>query len=49
MLAELEERWAQRVGPSRYRDFRDVLDQLAEVSWTGQSTLAATRDRDCEK
>ncbi|MFN2606449.1 MAG: hypothetical protein ABR511_00940, partial [Acidimicrobiales bacterium] len=32
VLAELEERWAERVGRARYREFRDVLDQLAEVS-----------------
>jgi DNA-binding MarR family transcriptional regulator len=32
VLAELEETWAGRVGSSRYRDFRDVLDELAEVS-----------------
>jgi DNA-binding MarR family transcriptional regulator len=32
VLAELEERWAKRVGRARYREFRDVLDQLAEVS-----------------
>ena len=43
VLAELEERWAQRVGPSRYRDFRDVLDQLAEVS--SPSASPQLRDR----
>lgn len=32
VLAELEERWAERVGRARYRDFRDVLYQLAEVT-----------------
>lgn len=32
VLAELEERWAERVGRARYREFRDVLDQLADVS-----------------
>ena len=30
VLAKLEERWAQRVGRARYRQFRDVLEQLAE-------------------
>lgn len=31
VLAELEERWAERVGRARYRAFREVLDQLAGV------------------
>lgn len=30
VLAKLEESWAERVGRARYRQFRDVLDQLAE-------------------
>ena len=32
VLAELEEQWAERVGRARYRQFRKILDQLAEVS-----------------
>jgi DNA-binding MarR family transcriptional regulator len=32
VLAKLEQRWAERVGRARYRQFRDVLDQLAEAS-----------------
>ena len=32
VLAQLEERWAERVGRARYRQFRKILDQLAEVS-----------------
>jgi len=32
VLAELEERWAEQVGRARYRQFRDVLDQLTEPS-----------------
>ena len=32
VLAKLEKRWAERVGHARYRQFRDVLDQLAEAS-----------------
>jgi DNA-binding MarR family transcriptional regulator len=32
VLAKLEERWAERVGRARYRQFRDVLDQLAGAS-----------------
>lgn len=30
VLAKLEERWAERVGLPRYRQFREVLDQLAQ-------------------
>lgn len=29
LLSGLEERWAARVGPQRYRQFRNVLDELA--------------------
>jgi DNA-binding MarR family transcriptional regulator len=32
VLAKLEERWAKRVGRGPYRQFRDLLDQLAEPS-----------------
>ena len=32
VLAKLEESWAERVGPARYRQFRDVLNQLAEAT-----------------
>ncbi len=32
VLTDLEEKWAERVGRARYREFRDVLDKLAEVS-----------------
>ncbi|HUR23626.1 MAG TPA: MarR family winged helix-turn-helix transcriptional regulator [Acidimicrobiales bacterium] len=32
VLAKLEERWAERVGRARYRQFREILDQLAEPS-----------------
>jgi DNA-binding MarR family transcriptional regulator len=32
VLAKLEERWAERVGRARYRQFRHLLDQLAEPS-----------------
>jgi DNA-binding MarR family transcriptional regulator len=32
VLAKLEERWAKRVGRAPYRQFRDLLDQLAEPS-----------------
>lgn len=30
VMAKLEESWVERVGRARYRQFRDVLDQLAE-------------------
>jgi hypothetical protein len=32
VLTDLEEKWAERIGRARHREFRDVLDQLAQVS-----------------
>ena len=32
LLAGLEDRWAERVGPARYREFRAVLDELGRTA-----------------